>query len=242
MTVPMAVSDDEEDGGDADLRKVVVVNPFFAEKHLGPRATHPDGTLDTKAQLTSLWVLGDPTRPRREPRPLDPPGVVLRRPQLDPKMCGCLPTKCGPCHPGGPPESDLGSRRGTVSSWGDDSEAYARAGGSAARTAQRWLARAFRKAPSDRSERSTAGRRRRRRPGERQDSQGAAETRRPAPSRRAAGAPPPGCLSGCLQEEEWSEDEKGRRRRRKKADASRDAPARRTRSPGSARRGVVVAR
>ena len=124
----MAVSDDEEDGGDADLRKVVVVNPFFAEKHLGPRATHPDGTLDTKAQLTSLWVLGDPTRPRREPRPLDPPGVVLRRPQLDPKMCGCLPTKCGPCHPGGPPESDLGSRRGTVSSWGDDSEAYARAG------------------------------------------------------------------------------------------------------------------
>ena len=125
----MAVSDDEEDGGDADLRKVVVVNPFFAEKHLGPRATHPDGTLDTKAQLTSLWVLGDPTRPRREPRPLDPPGVVLRRPQLDPKMCGCLPTKCGPCHPGGPPESDLGSRRGTVSSWGDDSEAYAHAGG-----------------------------------------------------------------------------------------------------------------
>ena len=121
----MAVSDDEDDGGDADLRKVVVVNPFFAEKHLGPRATHPDGTLDTKAQLTSLWVLGDPTRPKREPRPLDPPGVVLRRPHVDPKTCGCLPSKCGPCHPGGlPPSSDLGSRRGTVSSWGDDSEAY----------------------------------------------------------------------------------------------------------------------
>ena len=237
--VPMAVSDDEEDGGDADLRKVVVVNPFFAEKHLGPRATHPDGTLDTKAQLTSLWVLGDPTRPRREPRPLDPPGVVLRRPQLDPKMCGCLPTKCGPCHPGGPPESDLGSRRGTVSSWGDDSEAYAHAGGLCGPDGAA-LARACVPEGAFRSKRALDG----------WSSDGDVdpasarilteqrETRRPAPEPGAPREPPPpGCLSGGLQEEEWSEDEKGRRRLRKKAGclagcAGEEDPVTGKRAPG----------
>ena len=219
--VPMAVSDDEDDGGDADLRKVVVVNPFFAEKHLGPRATHPDGTLDTKAQLTSLWVLGDPTRPKREPRPLDPPGVVLRRPHVDPKTCGCLPSKCGPCHPGGmPPSSDLGSRRGTVSSWGDDSEAYgygpSLCGPGGVDVTNACVPNAFRS---------------RRRGGDDDDwlsdddvdpasakiLKEQRETRRPAPEPGAPREPPPpGCLSGCLEEEEWSEDEKGRRRRRRK--------------------------
>ena len=213
--VPMAVSDDEEDGADADLRKVVVVNPFFAEKHLGPRATHPDGTLDMKAQLTSLWVLGDPTRPKREPRPLDPPGLVLRRPQLDPKWCGCLPTKCGPCHPGGLPESDLGSRRGTVSTWGDDSEAYGAGdlcgpGGRA--LARACVAGAFRPTGGGWSSDDDVD------PASAKILAEQRETRRPAPEPGAPREPPPpGCLSGCLQEEEWSEDEKGRRRRRKKA-------------------------
>ena len=241
--VPMAVSDDEEDGGDADLRKVVVVNPFFAEKHLGPRATHPDGTLDTKAQLTSLWVLGDPTRPKREPRPLDPPGVVLRRPHVDPKTCGCLPSKCGPCHPGGPPpSSDLGSRRGTVSSWGDDSEAYgygpSLCGPDGLDVTRACVPGAFRS----------------RRRGDDDDDwlsdddvdpasakilKEQRETRRPAPEPGAPREPPPpGCLSGCLEEEEWSEDEKGRRRRRRKKTgclagcAGKEDPVTGAREPG----------
>ena len=94
------VSDDEQDVLHNDekeapqrTRKVVVVNKFFAESHLGPRAKHPDGTADTKAQLTSLWVLGDPSRPKREPRDLDPPGLhsLGMQPKADDGWCACLP-------------------------------------------------------------------------------------------------------------------------------------------------------
>ena len=42
--------------------KVVSVNPFFLEKELLPKQTWPDGTPNTRAQLTSLWVLGQPQR------------------------------------------------------------------------------------------------------------------------------------------------------------------------------------
>ena len=232
--VPMAVSDDEEDGGDADPR-VVVVNPFFAEKHLKPRATHPDGTLDMKAQLTSLWVLGDPTRPKREPRSPDPPGLVLRRPQLDPKSGGCLPTGCGPCQLGGLPESDLGSRRGTVSSWGDDSEAYG--AGDLCGSGRRAFGRAcvagvFRPTEGDWSSDDDVD------PASAKILAEQRETRRPAPDASAPREPPPpGCLAGCLEEEQWSEDEKGRRRRRKKAGclagcAGEEDPVTGARAPG----------
>jgi len=40
--------------------KVVSVNPFFLEKELLPKQTWPDGTPNIRAQLTSLWVLGQP--------------------------------------------------------------------------------------------------------------------------------------------------------------------------------------
>ena len=40
--------------------KIVSVNPFFLEKELLPKQTWPDGTPNIRAQLTSLWVLGQP--------------------------------------------------------------------------------------------------------------------------------------------------------------------------------------
>ena len=206
----MEVSDDEvnvptsNDEQTQATRKVVVVNPFFAERHLGPRANHPDGTTDMKAQLTSLWVLGDPTRPRREPRELDDPGFVFPK-QKDDAWCACLPTKCGPCHPSG--RSDYG----TVSTWGDDSDSYAHTGlcapitdecvpfGKSRRTGWDW-------SDDDSVDPISAGILKQQR-----------DTRRPGLEPNAPHEPPlTGCFGTCIEDEQWSEDEKGRRRRRRK--------------------------
>ena len=120
--VPMAVSDSEstdEGAGVAALpqhaSKVVAVNPFFLERHLGPRATHPDGSANVRAQLTTLWVLGEPARPQREP-PVDVPALATLGERERP-WCSCLPTRCGPCHGGPASEPPSGSF-----DWADESD------------------------------------------------------------------------------------------------------------------------
>jgi len=220
-TFPMHVSDDEAGGdvGTQVLRKVLVVNPFFAAKHLAPRAHHPDGTIDTKAQLTTLWVLGNPSPPKRRPRELNPPGIVLRRSPEPERLCSCLPAKRRPRHAGGA-ASDVGRMRGTVSSWGDESDSRGIGNdGSRAPVPEACVpggGALFRKKTHSWSDDDVEVDPRSARIVKEQR-----DTRRPAPE---PGAPhalpppgPPGCFSGGVEDEEWSEDGKGRRRRRKKS-------------------------
>ena len=201
--VPMAVSDSESTDEGAGVAahpqhtsKVVAVNPFFLERHLGPRATHPDGSANVRAQLTTLWVLGQPGRPQREP-PADVPGLATLGERERP-WCSCLPTRCGPCHGGPASEPPSGSF-----DWGDESDTTDA------------FARRVRCAPTAACA-----------PGRADDDDYddddddddevdpvsaaiAAESRRPGrPSRDAAG-----CLTGC-DASDWSENSDGTRRRR----------------------------
>ena len=81
--------------------KVVSVNPFFLEKELLPKQTWPDGTPNIRAQLTSLWVLGQPHSALGVPPPPEPPRFgSLRSPE--PPCCGCgPPVSCLRCFGGG---------------------------------------------------------------------------------------------------------------------------------------------
>ena len=81
--------------------KIVSVNPFFLEKELLPKQTWPDGTPNIRAQLTSLWVLGQPHSALGVPPPPEPPRFgSLRSPT--PPCCGCgPPVSCLRCFGGG---------------------------------------------------------------------------------------------------------------------------------------------
>ena len=61
--------------------KIVSVNPFFLEKELLPKQTWPDGTPNIRAQLTSLWVLGQPHSALGVPPPPEPPRFGSLNPQ-----------------------------------------------------------------------------------------------------------------------------------------------------------------
>ena len=81
--------------------KVVSVNPFFLEKELLPKQTWPDGTPNIRAQLTSLWVLGQPHSALGVPPPPKPPRFAPVKPP-DPLCCGCgPPVSCFKCFGGG---------------------------------------------------------------------------------------------------------------------------------------------
>jgi hypothetical protein len=183
-------------GLDAPTKKVVVVNPTFLEQHIGPRGRYQDGRENTRAQLTTLWVLGMPGRPRGEPRELDPPGIAtLRAPAKQPKYCSCLPDYCGPCHDG--QAGRAGDSYGEGSAfWDEDDDAQTRSDATAAFGARCGArcrpARDF--SDEDSSDSSldfaTANMLKESRQGE-----------------KPPIAKPVGCFAGC--EEEWSEDESG---------------------------------
>ena len=103
--------------------KVVSVNPFFLEKELLPKQTWPDGTPNIRAQLTSLWVLGQPHSALGVPPPPEPPRFAPVKPP-DPLCCGCgPPVSCFKCFGGGMvDETEPGTPRAMGGKMHDDDD------------------------------------------------------------------------------------------------------------------------